>query len=137
MGNMLPEAVEKLVAEMSTEEKRSLAQALMRMVAAELAGGDADPERCPLCRCPEFVRKGHDRDGSQRWLCKGCGRTFGRKTMRVIAQSKLGEDTWVAYVYLSMRKSTLCYVDNRHFDSEHADRFTRGRSRHLAAAPAC
>lgn len=97
MGNMLPEAVEKLVAEMSTEEKRSLAQALMRMVAAELAGGDADPERCPLCRCPEFVRKGHDRDGSQRWLCKGCGRTFGRKTMRVIAQSKLGEDTWVAY----------------------------------------
>ena len=39
VGNMLPEAVEKLVAEMSTEEKRSLAQALMRMVAAEHAGG--------------------------------------------------------------------------------------------------
>ena len=42
-----------------------------------------------------------------------------------------------SFLYLSMRKSTLCYVDNRHFDSEHADRFTRGRSRHVATAPTC
>ena len=40
-------------------------------------------------------------------------------------------------VYLSMKKSTLCYVDNRHFDSDHADRFTRGRGRHVTTAPAC
>ena len=41
------------------------------------------------------------------------------------------------WVYLSMKKSTLCYVDNRHFDSDHADRFTRGRGRHVTTAPAC
>ncbi len=40
-------------------------------------------------------------------------------------------------LYLSMKKSTLCYVDNRHFDSDHADRFTRGRGRHVTTAPAC
>ena len=27
-------------------------------------------------------------------------------------------------VYSSMRKSTLCYVDNRQFDSDHANLFT-------------
>ena len=42
-----------------------------------------------------------------------------------------------AMLYLSMRKSTLRYVDDRHFDSGHADRFTRGRSRHVATAPTC
>ncbi len=95
---MLPEPVERMVAAMTTEEKRSLAQALMRMVAEELAGGDGgEPGECPLCHHGHLVRKGHDRDGSQRWKCKGCGRTFGRKTMRVIAQSKLDEGTWMAY----------------------------------------
>jgi transposase-like protein len=94
---MLPEPVEELVAAMTTEEKRALAQALMRMVAAELAGDGTDPDGCPLCHHGRVVRKGHDGDGSQRWLCKGCGRTFGRKTLRVIAQSKLGEGTWTAY----------------------------------------
>lgn len=96
MGDMLPEPVEEMVASTSTEEKRSLAQALMRMVAAELAGGGGDPEGCPLCHHGHLVRKGHGRDGSQRWRCKGCGRTFGGKTMRVIAQPKLGEGTWMA-----------------------------------------
>lgn len=94
---MLPEPVEELVAAMTTEEKRSLVQALMRMVAAELAGDETDPDGCPLCHHGYVVRKGNDADGSQRWLCRGCGRTFGRKTMRVIAQSKLDEGTWMAY----------------------------------------
>ena len=98
MGNMLPGPVEEAVAAMTTEEKRELAQALMRMVARELACGDGgDPGECPLCHHERIVRKGHGRDGSQRWKCRGCGRTFGRKTMRVIAQSKLDEDTWMAY----------------------------------------
>lgn len=41
---------------MLTEEKRSLAKALMWMVAAESVGGcEKAPERCPLCQCGEFV----------------------------------------------------------------------------------
>ena len=94
---MLPEPVERMVEAMTTEEKRSLAEALMRMVAAETAPAEGDPTECPLCHHARFVRKGHGADGSQRWLCRGCGRTFGRRTMRVIAQSKLDRDTWLAY----------------------------------------
>ena len=39
-----------------------------------------------------------------------------------IAQS--GEGGTYSKVYSSMRKSTPCYVDNRQFDSDHADLFT-------------
>lgn len=94
---MLPEQVESMVAGMTTAEKRSLAEALMRMVAAETAPAEGDPSECPRCRCGRLARKGRGADGSQRWLCRGCGRTFGRKTMRVIAQSKLPRETWLAY----------------------------------------
>lgn len=45
---------------------------------------------CPRCGCPSFVRKGRGRDGSRRWLCRGCGRMFSAKTMGLLANSKLG-----------------------------------------------
>ena len=94
---ILPESLEGEIAAMTTDEKRELARALMRMVAEELAGTRVEPGRCPLCGHRHIVRKGRGAGGSQRWLCRGCGRTFGATTMRVIAQSKLGRETWLAY----------------------------------------
>lgn len=32
---------------------------------------------CPSCNSSEVVRKGSDRKGRQRYLCKDCGRSFG------------------------------------------------------------
>ena len=67
---------------LSLGEKRELIDATKAAVARELgrAAGDAAPEACPWCGSPSFIRKGHDRDGSQRWLCKGCGRTFSARS---------------------------------------------------------
>ena len=42
------------------------------------AAGDAAPEACPWCGSSS-IRKGHDRDGSQRRPCRGCGCTFSAK----------------------------------------------------------
>lgn len=36
--------------------------------------------------------------GSQRWLCRGCGRSFSASTGRVLALSKLPAATWASYV---------------------------------------
>ena len=62
---------------LSPEEKRGLIDATKAAAARELAhvAGDADPEACPWCGSSSFIRKGHGRDGSQRWLCRECGRT--------------------------------------------------------------
>ena len=36
--------------------------------------------------------------GSQRWLCRGCGRSFSASTGRVLTLSKLPAATWASYV---------------------------------------
>lgn len=39
---------------------------------------------CPQCRSSHTRKAGISRHGHQRWLCKGCGRTFGEKNYRLI-----------------------------------------------------
>ena len=62
------------------------------------AGRARGPGACPRCGGTHLVRKGHDRDGSQRWACRSCGRTLSRKTMGLLGYSKPEEDVWASYV---------------------------------------
>lgn len=95
MGTILPESLAREISAMTTDQKRALAAELRRMVAEESApAGDGS---CPRCGCADVVRKGHAPDGSQRWLCRGCGRTFGASTLSVIGQSRLPRDAWMSY----------------------------------------
>lgn len=81
------------------DQKRSLIGALKGAVLAQMSAVPVgDPAECPRCHHAHVVRKGHAADGSQRWLCRGCGRTFGRSTRGLLAQSKLGPATWASYV---------------------------------------
>lgn len=85
--------------ELTLGDKRRLIEATKAAVARELGFGAGDaPAACPRCGSADFVRKGHGRDGSQRWLCRGCGRAFSRKTMGLLALSKLPPETWRLYV---------------------------------------
>lgn len=103
--------------ELSPEEKRTLIDATKAAVARELgqAAADAAPEACPWCGSSSFIRKGHNRDGSQRWLCKGCGRTFSAKSRGLLAASKLDAATRSAFVEatLSGRSLRECARDCR------------------------
>lgn len=83
------------------EELRSVM--LDAMYQMEREGVDDDIRCCPRCGCVEIVKKGHAKDGSQRYLCHGCGRTFGVRTGRVVGMSKLSADKWMAYVQ--------CFID--------------------------
>ena len=92
------------------EERRRLIDLLRAQVFAELGrSGDADrePDACPRCGGTHLVRKGHDRDGSQRWACRSCGRTLSRKTMGLLGYSKLKEDVWASYVEHACAGGTL------------------------------
>ena len=85
---------------LSPEEKRGPIDAAKAAAARELAhvAGDADPEACPWCGSSPFIRKGHDRDGSQRRPCRECGRTFSARSRGLLAASKLDAATWGAFV---------------------------------------
>lgn len=87
------------IGSLTLAEKMALEEAARDAVARELgAQGAPAPEACPRCGCPRFVRKGRGRDGSQRWLCRGCGQTFCAKTMGLLANSKLAPEVWSDYV---------------------------------------
>jgi transposase-like protein len=88
----------QIASQLTLDEKRRLVGELKAAIAEELAAGaGADPERCPRCGCPTFVRKGRDRDGAQRWLCRGCAQTFSAKTGSLLALSKLPPAAWMEF----------------------------------------
>lgn len=62
-----------------------------------------DEPVCLRCGSLDVVRKGHDHDGVQRWLCKDCHRTFRNAADTIITRSKLKPAVWMRYLE--------CFVD--------------------------
>ena len=85
------------IGRLTLAEKRDLAEQLRAAIAREMAAGRGDPDRCPRCGCPRFVRKGRDGSGRQRWLCSGCARTFGASSMGLLGCSKLRPEAWMEF----------------------------------------
>lgn len=100
---------EEIVAAMRDDERERILELLLEAMAGELPEGcgQVEPGRCPRCGCAHVVGKGHDADGAQRWLCRGCGRTFRASTGRVLATTKLPEATWRLYAQLMVAGATL------------------------------
>ncbi len=69
--------------------------------------GDAAPDACPWCGSSSFIRKGHGRDGSRRWLCRECGRTFSARSRGLLAASRLDAATWGAFVESTLSGRSL------------------------------
>ena len=92
---------------LGVDERRRLIGLLRAQVLAELGKAGGEPDACPRCGGTHLVRKGHDRDGSQRWACRSCGRTLSRKTMGLLGYSKLKEDVWASYVEHACAGGTL------------------------------
>ena len=71
---------------------------MIRTAAFDDAAGSAyEIERCPRCGSVAVVKKGKSKNGEQRYLCRGCGRTFGMGSGRILGTSKLPKETWMAY----------------------------------------
>ncbi|MEI3232732.1 MAG: hypothetical protein V8S24_16775 [Gordonibacter pamelaeae] len=83
--------------QLSHEEKLELLADLKAAIADEVSCVPRKLDSCPRCGCPDFVKKGRDADGSQRWACKGCARTFSAKSGSLLANSKLGPCAWMAF----------------------------------------
>ena len=92
---------------LGVDERRRLIGLLRAQVLAELGEAGGEPDACPRCGGTHLVRKGHDRDGSQRWACRSCGRTLSRKTMGLLGYPEPEEDVWASYVEHACAGGTL------------------------------
>lgn len=99
---------ESMFRAMRDDDRRAALEALLAVMEADASGeGGAEPPCCPRYGCPHVARRGRDADGSQRWLCRGCGRTFRGTTGSVLASSRLDGPTWAEYFPLMVSGATL------------------------------
>lgn len=100
---------EGMFREMRGDDRRAALEALLAVMEEDASGGvpRGGAPCCPRCGCPRVVRRGRDADGAQRWLCRGCGRTFRGSTGSVLAASRLDGAVWAEYAAMMVSGATL------------------------------
>jgi hypothetical protein len=103
MEDILTTLARQFLPQMEPEERAEALRSLKRMIDEELfnmALGE-QPERaetsCPRCGSRHVDKKGREPDGSQRYLCRSCTRTFTSRTNKVFATTKLDRATWMRF----------------------------------------
>ena len=86
--------ITQLCLKLTLQEKQNLLIHLECSIDEELAFKKHSVSTCPHCGSNYFVRKGYNRDGEQRWLCKSCNHTFSKQTKGLLSTSKLDAHTW-------------------------------------------
>ena len=71
--------------------------------AYETIANHDDALACPRCGSVSIVKEGHNPNGSRRWQCRDCRRTFSQVRDTLIGRSKLPVAKWMMYVE--------CFVD--------------------------
>ena len=89
------------MAKLSRAERRRAIESVRDVIRAAAFDDAADSayevECCPRCGSAAVVKKGKAANGEQRYLCRGCGRTFGMGSGRILGTRKLPKETWMAY----------------------------------------
>lgn len=69
-------------------------------------GERVEREECPRCGAGTIVRDGHVK-GRQRWLCRGCGRSFGQTTGTALAGVHTDAAEVVRALLVVLRRGSL------------------------------
>lgn len=62
---------------------------------------------CYYCHSLRIVRNGHRKDGTQRYLCRDCRRSFTNRTDTFLSGSHKQLDLWMKYLLCMTEKKTL------------------------------
>ena len=88
------------------EEREEAIGSIQRILRKELfAMGESPTDLlCPHCGCTDAVKNGHTLKGTQRYRCRGCGKTFAHlPPSRILVNTKLSLEKWMAFAE--------CFVD--------------------------
>ena len=53
---------------------------------------------CPYCGSKGFMKNGHQKNGAQKFICKGCGRSFSMSTDTVGYGSHFNIEKWTKFI---------------------------------------
>ena len=109
MEDILSTITRQFLPQMEPEDRRRAITSLQTILDSELLGlaqEGMDPneiETCPYCGSPYRTKRGFDQYGNQRYLCKGCARTFTARSRKIFSTTKLPRETWMRFIQ--------CHVD--------------------------
>lgn len=109
MEDILSTITRQFLPQMEPEDRRRAITSLQAILDSELLGlaqEGMDPneiETCPYCGSPYRTKRGFDQYGNQRYLCKGCARTFTARSRKIFSTTKLPRETWMRFIQ--------CHVD--------------------------
>lgn len=107
----------KMIATLSDKEKDEIKLALtnganitMSLNTLATESRFANGRVCPLCGSVHVVRNGHQADGTQRYMCRDCKKSFVATTNSVVSGTRKSLSVWERYICcmmlgLSIRKS--------------------------------
>ena len=49
---------------------------------------------CPICVCVHVVRNGHRKEGTQRYVCRDCGKSFVATSNSIVSSTKKDLSVW-------------------------------------------
>ena len=110
--NILAELAEQFLPQMTPAERREALRALQGIIDAEffkLAEEDAGRPgiACPHCGSLDFVKRGKDSLGKQRYKCRDCEHTFGGSAWKIFGTTKLPRETWMRFAECHIDRLTL------------------------------
>ena len=113
------------ISTLSAADKRTLKQYLAGMFSSVSVSMETfvKEERfsqglvCPLCGCVHIVRNGRRKDGTQRYICRDCGRSFVATSNSIVSCTKKNFIVWEKNIDcmmlgLSLRKTAnICGIN--------------------------
>ena len=57
-----------------------------------------DIKQCPFCGSINFIKYGHKKDGTQKYICKDCNRQFTPLTNTIFDSKKIPISEWIEYL---------------------------------------
>ena len=82
-----------IIGKLTTKDRERLRTMLLSTVSVKSADMESflTDERfsngkvCPLCGCTHIVRNGHRKDGTQKYMCRDCGKSFVITTNSIVS----------------------------------------------------
>ena len=110
--NILAELTEQFLPQMTPSERRDALESLQRIIDAEFfklaeEGAEKPGIACPHCGSIDFVKRGKDSLGKQRYKCCDCGRSFGGSAWKIFGTTKLSRDQWMRFSECHIDRLTL------------------------------
>lgn len=95
-----------IIGKLTTKDRERLRTMLLSTVSVKSADMESfltderfsNGKACPLCGCTHIVRNGHRKDGTQKYMCRDCGKSFVITTNSIVSGTHKDLYTWQKYI---------------------------------------